>query len=90
MDIYCPTCTEPIDHDELHTVAEELGSTYAAVSADFRKRGCKALAPVYSAAHCTPGNAGTANMIAEVYGLLGDDMDGAASLLDDAQSMGLL
>jgi hypothetical protein len=92
MDIYCPTCAEPFDHDELHSVAEESGSTYAIVSADFRKRGCKAFEAAYGPqTHCVPAeNKGQANMIAEVYGLLGDDMDGAASMLDDARYMGLL
>jgi hypothetical protein len=91
MDIYCPICSEPFDHDELHSVAEEGGSTYAAVSADFRKRGCKAFEIAYGPQRqCVPGDPGTSNLVAEVYGLLGDDMDGAASMLDDARAFGLL
>lgn len=91
MDIICPTCTEPFDHDELHSVAEEMGSTYAKVSADFRLRGCKAFEAAYGPqTHCVPADPETTNLVAEVYSLLGDDMDGAVSMLDDARAMGLL
>lgn len=84
MDLYCRICAEPIDNDELHDVAEAIGSTYEAVAADFRTRGCKALEEAHGPqTHCTPGDPGTSESIATVYDLLGDDMDGAASMFDD-------
>jgi hypothetical protein len=61
-----------------------LPTTYAGVAADFRKRGCKALEAAYGPQpHCKPGDADTTEAIATVYDLLGDDMDGAASTLED-------
>lgn len=91
MDIYCPICTEPFDHDELHAVASEIDSTYAKVAADFRQRGCHAFEEAYGPQrHCQPASPETTTLIAEVYDILGDDMDGAASMLEDAQFMGLL
>lgn len=76
MDHYCPKCSEPVDNDYFHDIAEETGQTYRAVAADFRVRGCAALGE----SHGT----GSANPYAEaLYDLLGDDMDGAASMMSD-------
>lgn len=56
---------------------------YEAVAAEFRVKGCE----VFDCSH----NGNTAHPgIAEIYELLGDDMDGAASLLDDADYLGML
>lgn len=86
MDLMCPRCGEPWDNDEFHEVAAETGSTYAKVAAEFRLKGCEAL----GTSHSTPStekdrtygltrqDAATA-----LYDLLGDDMDGAAAMLDD-------
>ena len=62
MDLYCPICGEPWDNDTFHDVAQarqqtyvSLGpNTYAAVTADFRRRGCAALAPEYTNGPCQP------------------------------------
>lgn len=62
-------------------MAAEIGSTYSAVAADFRQRGCKALPG--SAAHCVPVENERTAAVAALYELLGDDMDGAASTFDD-------
>lgn len=90
MDIYCPTCGEPFDNDTLHEVAEEMDSTYAKVAADFRRRGCKALEEAWGPQpHCVPGNDGRTATASALYELMGDDMDGAAALFEDAEAMGL-
>lgn len=76
MDVYCPRCGEPIDPYEFHDYAAEVDTTYAEVAAQFRAIGCEALGMRcgYQVAH--PG-------IAAMYDLLGDDMDGAASMFED-------
>lgn len=109
MDHYCVTCGEPWDNDSFHDEADArkkrkrsnerqgatftLGITYDEVTADFRKRGCKAMVNGFgpqSSCVPQPGTEGRSAVIAEVYELLGDDMDGAASFLEDAENMGLL
>jgi hypothetical protein len=81
MDLYCPVCAEPIDNDEFHDVAAEIGSTYSAVAADFRERGCKALPG--SSTHCVPVQNDRTAAATAMYELLGDDMDGAAAMFED-------
>jgi hypothetical protein len=79
MDLYCPRCAEPWDNDTLHDVAGELGSSYRAVAADFRRRGCAALGE--RCGELAPASARA--VIAAAYELGGDDMDGAMSDLED-------
>lgn len=81
MDVYCPKCGEPCDMDYFHDVADEKGSTYTAVMRDFQQRGCVAV----DFGFCVPNEEGaTRAMYADaLYDLLGDDMDGAASMLAD-------
>lgn len=83
MDILCPKCGEPWDHDTLHEVAEDSDKPYDTVAADFRARGCEALGTKHSAGEAHP-------VISAVYDMLGDDMDGAASMLEDAELFGYL
>lgn len=85
MDIRCPNCREPWDNDELHYEAEATGSTYAELSKRFRREGCGA---VFGNSACQAGRRDT--VIGGVYDLMGDDMDGAMSMLEDAEMMGLL
>lgn len=76
MDHYCSKCSEPVDNDYFHDVAEESGRTYQEVAADFRQRGCEALGESHGE--------GEANPYADaLYDLLGDDMDGAAAMMED-------
>lgn len=91
MDILCRTCGEPWDNDSLHDRVTELreegasnATNYGTVSADFRARGCRALG-----VNCTPGNVAHPGVDA-IYELLGDDMDGAAAMLEDMAYLGLL
>lgn len=80
MDIRCPKCGEPWDHDELHEQASLDGRSYDDVAAEFRARGCAA----FDGARCTvPADSEMAEAAQTLYDLLGDDMDGAASMLED-------
>lgn len=86
MDIYCPKCSEPWEIDTLHDVADEQGSSFGEVREDFYRRGCAAIGT-----RCNPATVGDASpAIAAAYDLLGDDVDGAASMLEDAEHLGLL
>lgn len=76
MDVYCGKCSEPVDTDYFHDVADENGTTYTHVMRDFQQRGCEALGD--------PHGEGSANPYADaLYDLLGDDMDGAAAMMQD-------
>lgn len=79
MDIFCPLCAEPVDNDELHLYAEEIESTYRAVAADYRKRGCKAIGMKHNANSSPSSPVALAARV--VYETLGDDMDGAMAEL---------
>lgn len=94
MDIICPNCGEMWDHDTLHEEAEESGRLYVAVMRDFQQRGCNALeafigGPVLD---CKPSanTAARAQVASAMYDLLGDDMDGAAAMLEDFERDGLI
>lgn len=79
MDINCPKCGEPVDFDELHCVADENGTSFDTVSRQFRAQGCKALG-----SRCNPTpDRDTAAAASAMYELLGDDLDGAAAMLED-------
>jgi hypothetical protein len=80
MDVHCPKCGEPWDIDCFHDVAEDEGSTFDAVRKDFVKRGCRA---VWNS-RCN-GNEGSemAVVASAAFELMGDDIDGVASMLSD-------
>lgn len=82
MDVRCPRCAEPWEFDTLHEVAEEENSTYAEVAARFRRRGCE----VITGRKCQRYARG--EFASAMYEILGDDMDGAASMFDDMDMMG--
>lgn len=95
MDIRCPKCGEPWDMDTLHEEAEHrqgndvssavisYETAYSAISADFRRRGCAAI--TCYGAKCSKQTADP--VISALYDLLGDDLDGAASMLEDYESL---
>lgn len=83
MDLFCPKCAEPWENDSLHDRAKETTSNYNDVAREFRSRGCEAMGTSHGEGRAHPG-------IAIVYELSGDDMDGAASDLDDFMAMGML
>lgn len=87
MDIRCPHCAEPWDLDSLHDAVDEgLHEDFAAARKAFTVHGCKA----FDTSHGELIDAGRRNLISEVYALSGDDIDGAASDLEDAEFLGLI
>lgn len=77
MDIKCPICREPFDLDELHDVP---GSTFDEAYAAFTRSGCGVV--FNDGKSC-----GTRRQhdLDAVYELLGDDVDGAASIIEDLE-----
>ena len=68
---------------------EAYSRVYTEVSQSFRSNGCEALTEAYGSKCSTPsestGNFGLRpqDAASALYDLLGDDMDGAAAMLDD-------
>lgn len=100
MDIRCPKCGEPWDLDSLHDeVADRkacadagdpdpVDITFDSVRKDFYRRGCAALTSF--GGHCNPEvNGKAATLASAAYDILGDDLDGAACMLEDAEAAGL-
>lgn len=80
MDIICPKCGEPWEIDTLHDYADEVGETYRGVSRKFRQEGCgKAFSEWRITCHADE-KAGVRLALADI---LGDDIDGYASLCED-------
>lgn len=78
-DVYCPKCGEPTDVYEFHDAVVTLGVTYAEATRRFRTEGCEAM-PGW---RCNPDTDYARAETARVtYAYLGDDMDGAAAVLD--------
>lgn len=89
MDILCPQCAEPWENDCLHDEADDRGTTYTEVMREFQTRGCETF--VSYGAKCSTRDGGMrAAAAGAIYELLGDDMDGAASLLEDFEWAGML
>ena len=89
MDIYCPRCGEPMELDYIHDVvadriaAGDTTATYDTVAADYRVRGCPAVD-----GRCNESTTRTGDTAASVvFDLLGDDMDGAAAMMEDMDMM---
>jgi len=89
VDIYCPVCQEPWDLDSLHDEAEGSGRTFSKVRADFYERGCAAFT-TFGRLTCEPVVDERSYVIGLAYELMGDDIDGAAAMLEDAEALGLL
>ena len=99
MDIPCPRCGESWDIGSLHDEAEArmhgapaegpvYRETYEAVRAEFRRQGCEALKSY--GAHCTPGSDPERVAVAALlHEVLGDDIDGIAVEMEDAELLGL-
>lgn len=115
MDVACPVCGEPWEHDSLHEVAQmrygipyylndsdevwlkharkrnpswnsdDYQAVFRTVSAEFRTKGCNALVLAFGKqSHCVPVHNLRTAAAGALYELLGDDMDGAAAMLEDA------
>lgn len=74
MDILCPKCGEPWDRDELHIESVSVKA--------FMREGCGVFG-----VKCEPSDRGT--LAQAVYDVLGDDLDGAAAMFEDAEALGL-
>lgn len=73
MDIYCPTCGEPWDIDSLHEVDDK---TYEQARKGFYRDGCE----VFGTSH---GEGSADPVIQAAMDLMGSDVDGLATTLDD-------
>jgi hypothetical protein len=90
VDVICPRCGECWGYpDVMHDEAAERerqgleGATFAAVVADFQRRGCAALEASCGAGECEPVDDDATAAARATYEVLGPDMDGAAAMFDD-------
>lgn len=103
MDIRCPICGEPWDLDCIHEEVEvqnpgkpwkkdgkydqKLYDPYFnSILADFRKRGCE----VFHCKHNKVENKDAATLSVALMDILGDDVDGIANELEDAETLGYI
>ena len=90
MDLTCPVCGEPWDLDSVYH-ENDSGLPPEEAARLFRTKGCGA---IFDGVDCRrPENTaerGRLENISELYALLGDDVDGAAALLEDLEWGGLL
>jgi hypothetical protein len=90
MDIRCPRCSEPWDLDELHYVYRgDDKIPFDEARQLFYKIGCAAM-DGDTLPSCNERVDLRTEATAVIYDLLGDDIDGAAALLDDFEYAGLL
>ena len=87
MDILCQRCGEPWDVDTFHDVAAEQGVTFTEAVRRFQATGCAATGWCDP---CEPVRSTRTAAAAMLYDLLGDDVDGAAAMLDDFDYLGVL
>lgn len=92
MDIRCKICLEPYALDELHYL--ENGMTFEQASQAFRERGCSGIDLTHNM-----GSRGMTEqeheqfkarqeIVNAIQEMLGDDIDGIASTLDDLEYLG--
>jgi len=94
MDIRCTTCGEPWDHDELHDIASDRApyeghdyeKAWAYAVKQFHSLGCEA----FGCAHNATPNKSAAAIADVLFDIMGDDTDGIAAMLEDAEWMGAL
>lgn len=90
MDIYCITCGEPWEIDVLHETAEEKGNSFKEVLHDFYSRGCNAVDGRSKEGNCNDDPISEAPLyMSALIDILGDDVDGIASGMEDAEYDGL-
>lgn len=102
MDIYCKRCGEPWDMDTLHDEidyrcdgnapdGDAYGELYRTVRSDFYARGCRAFtyAVGENPSWCKATGSARAAVAGALYDAFGDDLDGVASDLMDAEYLGL-
>lgn len=84
MDIFCPRCGEPMDLLELHD--NDFDLSFDEARKLFFSEGCGKVFDVPCRAKKT--NAGEISALAAE--LMGDDVDGIASMMEDAEMFGLM
>lgn len=82
-DVLCIKCGEPFDADEFH---DWDGKTYDENRSAFFTQGC---AGIGMTCNDVP-NHGAAQVSSALYDLMGDDLDGILSGMEDAEMFGLL
>lgn len=98
MDIRCVKCGEPWDLDSLHDQVDpkarngqkdgfggKLYSSFSAARKAFYRDGCE----LFGASH-GPIDPEKGAVVAALQDLAGDDIDGLASDIEDAEALGLL
>ena len=96
MDVYCVKCGEPWEIDSLHeevAARADMGhpmATFNVVRDDFYSLGCAALDTAFGSVDCEPqgtlngdGRLSASAAMGVLTELLGDDIDGVASMMDD-------
>ena len=105
MDINCPHCGEPWDMDSIHDIeltpeqikglgdlpqAEMRERMYSMRRKAFRALGCNAIEGYSTPCGHSVLNPKAADASGALLDILGDDLDGVAAMLDDAEYLGLL
>lgn len=88
-DIHCVKCGEPWDMDCLHDMIEEQGLSYDDARVRFFQNGCEALGWGGCERPVSEGATMRAMASSAMADLLGDDVDGIAAMMEDAEAMGL-
>ena len=85
-DIYCRTCGEPWDADELHEVGRENDRSWSEMIDLFLRNGCA----VFDTRCRTSSQADGPSVIGEVFAILAElgDFDGAIAEIEDARALG--
>lgn len=75
---------------EYDAYAKEYAKRYDAVRDDFFTRGCLSLTG-WKTDHCVPGKRGNmrSTVMSAAIDFMGDDIDGIASMMEDAEMMGM-
>ena len=84
-EIPCTKCGEKIEIDFLHDVATEQQKTFSATLQEFYRKGCG----LFQTESCIPGG-GHQIILEELALLMGDDVDGFASMVEDFEELGAL
>lgn len=99
MDVQCPKCGEPWDVFSFHDVLADMpageldGAAWSGLRRDFFRRGCGAAfeAAGWSSGPCAAtADPATSSVVSALADVLGDDIDGLASELEDARALGYI
>lgn len=86
MDVKCPKCGEYWDVEEFHYYAEEVECSFDDVYRSFRSIGCGETFSEWNVARCHRKMSAGQSYEA-LADLLGDDVDGYASMVEDLESL---